>query len=183
MATHELPAHLRADCQACCGLCCVALPFDAAQGFGFDKPAHVACKHLCADSRCGIHRHRAQLGFAACAAFDCHGAGQRVTQAFFGGAHWRDAGGDAPAMFRLFEELRELHALMALLHTAESYADPVQAQQLHGAYEALDSCAAELPRRGIAGAAAAMQEAGQLLAGLRGKARLLASLRRAVAAT
>ena len=51
----RLPAHLKADCSACVGLCCVVPPFDAVQGFGFDKPAETPCQHLCADHRCGIH--------------------------------------------------------------------------------------------------------------------------------
>lgn len=176
MATHELPARLRADCQACCGLCCVALAFDADQGFGFDKPAHVACEHLRADAHCGIHEERQARGFPGCAAFDCHGAGQRVTQAFFGGARWNDPGVDSAAMFRLFEHLRGPHALMVLLHVAEAYAEPAQARQLRRAYEALDSRAAQLPTDGPAAMAAEMDRARRVLTGLRGKARLLALL-------
>lgn len=176
MPAYELPAHLRADCQACCGLCCVALAFDADQGFGFDKPAHVACKHLRADARCRIHEERHARGFSGCVAFDCHGAGQRVTQVFFGGARWSDPGVDSAAMFQQFEQLRGLHALMALLHTAEAYAQPAQARQLRLACEALDSSAALLPSGGSAEAAAAMDGARRTLAGLRGKARLLALL-------
>ena len=51
----QLPARLKADCSACVALCCVIPPFDASQGFGFDKPAETPCQHLCADHRCGIH--------------------------------------------------------------------------------------------------------------------------------
>lgn len=176
MPAYELPAYLRADCQACCGLCCVALAFDADQGFGFDKPAHVACKHLRADARCGIHAQREARGFPGCVSFDCHGAGQRVTQVFFGGSRWNDPGVDSAAMFRLFGHLRSMHALMALVHTAEAYAAPAQARQLLLAFEALDSSAALLPSGGSAEAATAMDRARRTLASLRGKARLLALL-------
>ena len=35
----SLGADMLADCSQCVGLCCVVPPFDAEQGFGFDKPA------------------------------------------------------------------------------------------------------------------------------------------------
>ncbi|HEY9106307.1 MAG TPA: hypothetical protein VIN58_06490, partial [Roseateles sp.] len=88
----QLPPQLRADCSACAALCCVIPPFDAVQGFGFDKPAETPCHHLCDDHRCGIHADLIERGFAGCVAFDCLGAGQRLTaQAVerFGSADWR----------------------------------------------------------------------------------------------
>jgi hypothetical protein len=74
-----IDSQLRADCAKCCGLCCVAPAFDADQGFGFDKPAHTACRNLDADHRCAIHAALRARGFPACATFDCYGAGQWLT--------------------------------------------------------------------------------------------------------
>lgn len=113
-----LPAGLRPDCDACCGLCCVAPAFDAAQGFGFDKPAHTPCKNLQADFRCAVHDRLAACGFPGCVVFDCHGAGQRVTQEMFQGAVWSESVHTAEKMFHAFTRLCDLHELMALLTIA-----------------------------------------------------------------
>jgi hypothetical protein len=117
----SLPSHLRADCAACCGLCCVALPFDAFQGFGFDKPAHAACVHLDRTHRCTIHGELAVRGFPGCVAFDCFGAGQRVTVQLFNGAAWSDSARTGARMFEAFRKVRALHELMALVHVALSH--------------------------------------------------------------
>lgn len=88
----------KSDCSRCCGLCCFAPAYLRAQGFPFDKPALAACPWLDADGRCSIHAERAAHGFAACAHFDCHGAGQWITQRLFGGARWSDTPGIASRM-------------------------------------------------------------------------------------
>ncbi len=114
---HRSP-QLQPDCARCCGLCCVAPAFDAVQGFGYDKPAQVACRHLRADFRCVIHDELAARGFPACAVFDCHGAGQRVTQQLFAGCSWTASPQIARRMFAAYGKYRVLHELMALLETA-----------------------------------------------------------------
>lgn len=111
-------AKFRADCAHCCGLCCVAPAFDADQGFGFDKPAHTACPNLGTDHRCAIHATLRARGFPACAAFDCFGAGQWVTQHLFAGKSWRTSSEIAARMFALYPRYRALHELMALLDMA-----------------------------------------------------------------
>lgn len=110
----QLPAELRPDCAACLALCCVAPPFDAAQGFGYDKPAHTPCRNLLADCRCAIHEHLAESGFPGCVRYDCYGAGQRVVREQ--GGHWRDDPGRAAALFATFARMRSLHELKALVH-------------------------------------------------------------------
>ena len=113
-----LPAHLRADCAACVALCCAGPAFDADQGFGYDKPAHQPCRHLCASSACAIHAVRAAQGFTSCEVFDCQGAGQRVT-AMFGGASWRDGPAVAARMFDAYARMCSLHELLVLLSAAQ----------------------------------------------------------------
>src|SRR5690606_11641917 len=46
---------LEADCGACKALCCVLLPFDADQGFAFNKAAGTPCSNLTRHFRCSIH--------------------------------------------------------------------------------------------------------------------------------
>ena len=106
---------LRADCSACCGLCCVAPAFDATQGFAVDKPAHTPCAHLGDSYRCDIHPMRAAQGFSACIGFECFGAGQWVTQALHAGRSWRESPALARRMFEHYSRFRILHELLALL--------------------------------------------------------------------
>jgi hypothetical protein len=120
--TPTLPAQLKADCASCAGLCCVVPPFDAVQGFGFDKPAQTPCHHLCADFRCGIHDRLEAEGFVGCAAFDCLGAGQRLTaqaRERFGDADWRARPEVAAWLFAAYPLARELHELHAQLSLTE----------------------------------------------------------------
>jgi uncharacterized protein YjbI with pentapeptide repeats len=55
-----------------------------------------------------------------CTAFDCLGAGQRVTQATFGGRSWRDGRRAAGAVFAAFPVMRVLHEILAYLDDALS---------------------------------------------------------------
>lgn len=81
---------MAADCSKCAALCCVAPAFDESDDFAEDKPANTPCRHLAPDNLCTIHASLVEDGFPGCAMFDCHGAGQRVTQDLFGGADWRN---------------------------------------------------------------------------------------------
>ena len=109
---------LRADCGRCFGLCCVAPAFSASADFAIDKPAGHPCPHLQADYRCGIHRDLRPRGFPGCAAYDCFGAGQQVSQVTFGGRDWRQDPGSATQMFRVFVIMRQLHELLWYLAAA-----------------------------------------------------------------
>jgi hypothetical protein len=111
-------AMLRADCARCAALCCVSLVFDRSDMFAFDKAAGVACWHLTADHECGIHPALESRGFGGCIAFDCLGAGQRVTQELFGGRSWREHPAIAQSMFDAFRGMRLVHELLLLLRTA-----------------------------------------------------------------
>lgn len=124
-----LPPRLRADCTACHGLCCVALPFDAAQGFPFDKAAGQACPHLRADFRCAIHDRRHELGFGGCGGFDCHGAGQRASR----------LPGPPAGRIAAFLRLRPLHDTLARLALARHYVDAPLADEMAALAQALDT--------------------------------------------
>ncbi|HEY8878086.1 MAG TPA: hypothetical protein VIN03_11010 [Roseateles sp.] len=120
-APAQLPAHLKADCSACVALCCVIPPFDAAQGFGFDKRAETPCHHLCADHRCGIHEALIPQGFEGCVAFDCLGAGQRLTALAvqrFGSADWRARPEVARWLFAAYPRMRQVQEWLARLSLA-----------------------------------------------------------------
>jgi uncharacterized protein YjbI with pentapeptide repeats len=109
---------LRADCENCFGLCCVALPFKASTDFAIDKDAGQPCHNLQSDFHCGVHDSLRQLGFRGCTVYDCFGAGQKVAQVTFGGHDWRQSPGTAKQMFEVFPIMRQLHELLWYLTEA-----------------------------------------------------------------
>jgi uncharacterized protein YjbI with pentapeptide repeats len=109
---------LRADCERCFGLCCVAPAFTASADFAIDKDPGVACPNLRTDFRCGIHTGLRRHGFRGCAVYDCFGAGQQVAQVTFGGRDWRQAPQTAQQMFAVFTIMRQLHELLWYLSEA-----------------------------------------------------------------
>ncbi len=140
MRAARLPAHLLADCSSCAALCCVIPPFDAVQGFGFDKPAETACRHLCADHRCGIHGDLIERGFSGCVAFDCLGAGQRLTAlaaARFGTVDdWRARPDVARWLFAAYPKVREAQEWLARLSLAATVSGQAPPQALAAELEA-----------------------------------------------
>src|SRR2546421_13112310 len=86
---------LKPDCERCCGLCCVAPAFAVSPEFAIDKGPGEPCPNLTKDFRCGIHDRLRVEGFRGCVAYDCFGAGQKVTQVTFNGRHWRGSPGTA----------------------------------------------------------------------------------------
>ncbi|TCP56159.1 pentapeptide repeat protein [Tamaricihabitans halophyticus] len=133
-------AELVADCARCFALCCVALPFTASADFAIDKAAGQPCPNLLADFRCGIHDRLRPEGFPGCVAFDCFGAGQRVSRETFAGVDWRSQSDGGRAMFEVFPVVRQLHEL--LWYLADVRAIPA-ANELRGA---LDELAARIDR-------------------------------------
>lgn len=108
----------RADCSRCCGLCCVAPAFLAVQGFGHDKPAATACRHLTCTGGCAVYSARAAIGYTSCAGFDCFGAGQWITQDLFAGARWTDSPEVGEQMFAAYRYWTPRFAAAALLNAA-----------------------------------------------------------------
>jgi uncharacterized protein YjbI with pentapeptide repeats len=120
---------LRADCESCFALCCVAPAFSASADFAITKNAGQACPHLQSDFRCGIHPRLRQQGFRGCTVYDCFGAGQKVSQVTFGGQDWRRVPRTAKQMFEVFPIVRDLHELLWYL-TEALMLQP--ARRLHG---------------------------------------------------
>jgi hypothetical protein len=106
-----------ADCSRCCGLCCFVPAYLKEQGFPLDKPVERSCPHLERTGLCGIHPRRVEMGFGACCSFDCHGAGQWITQQF-GGACWQDSATIARAMADAWNRWLPRFEAAALLEAA-----------------------------------------------------------------
>ncbi len=120
--TDSRALRLRADCSRCVALCCVAPALVRSADFAIDKPAGRPCPHLGAGFRCEIHQRLRPEGFPGCAAFDCFGAGQRVTQERFGQRDWRGSPEVAREMFAAYEVMRALHELIWYLTEAVAVA-------------------------------------------------------------
>jgi uncharacterized protein YjbI with pentapeptide repeats len=120
---------LRADCERCFGLCCVAPAFSASADFAIDKDAGQPCPNLLADFRCSIHDRLRPQGFGGCSVYDCFGAGQKVAQVTFGGRDWRRTPEIAERMFGVFTIMRQLHELLWYLSEALTLE---AARPLHG---------------------------------------------------
>lgn len=109
---------LRADCENCFGLCCVALPFAASADFAMNKDAGVPCSNLQADYRCGIHTNLRERGCKGCTVFECFGAGQKVSQITFEGIDWRESSERAETMYNVFPVMHQLHEMLWYLQEA-----------------------------------------------------------------
>ena len=113
-----LPQGLRADCQRCQGLCCVAPAFAKSVDFAITKPAGRACPNLNPGFSCRIHDGLRDHGFRGCTVFDCFGAGQHVVQVTFAGSDWRRTPETATSMFTVFGVMRQLKELLWYLAEA-----------------------------------------------------------------
>lgn len=109
---------LRADCENCFGLCCVALPFAASVDFAVNKDAGKPCSNLQSDFRCSIHKNLRQKGFKGCTVFECFGAGQKVSQGTFEGMDWRTGPEQAKKMYDVFPVMHQLHEMLWYLNEA-----------------------------------------------------------------
>jgi uncharacterized protein YjbI with pentapeptide repeats len=109
---------LRADCERCFALCCVAPAFSASADFAIKKNAGQPCPNLQLDFRCGVHARLRDLGFRGCTVYECFGAGQKVSQVTFSGQDWRRSPHTAKQMFEVFPTMRDLHELLWYLTEA-----------------------------------------------------------------
>lgn len=112
--------NLEPDCARCVGLCCVAPSFTKSDDHAFTKDEGVPCRNLTKDFQCRIYPNLVEQGFPGCKAFNCSGAGQKVTQIMFPGADWRADADTRERMFAVFFIIKELHELIwALLKLAK----------------------------------------------------------------
>lgn len=116
----DLEAALRIDCEKCSGLCCVALYCMKTDGFPDNKQAGVPCKHLMADFCCDIHAQLANKKMRGCLAYDCFGAGQKVTQSSYANENWQTNPEKANEIFRVFMIVFQLHQMAWYLLEASS---------------------------------------------------------------
>lgn len=151
------PAIWRGDCERCAALCCLSLAFDRSELFACDKAAGVRCSLLEPRHRCAVHAEREARGWGGCAAYDCVGAGQRVTQEVFGGRSWRDEPALVRPMMDAFWVMRGVQEARQLVHlSARLPLTPAQAKRRDELERALQ------PEPGGALAAIAAFERGSL---------------------
>jgi uncharacterized protein YjbI with pentapeptide repeats len=109
---------LQSNCENCFGLCCVALHFSSSEGFPIDKEAGKPCLNLEMDFRCKVHKDLVKRGLKGCLAYDCFGAGQRVSEHTFRGLDWRQIPESKGQMFEVFLIMWQLHELLWYLSEA-----------------------------------------------------------------
>jgi uncharacterized protein YjbI with pentapeptide repeats len=110
--------NLRADCENCFGLCCVALPYTKSADFAFDKDGGTPCRNLQSNYLCGIHNELRNKGFRGCSAYECFGAGQKVSQRTYYGKDWRTNKDVAQEMFDVYPIMQQLHEMLWYLNEA-----------------------------------------------------------------
>lgn len=102
---------LKIDCEKCSGLCCVALYCMKTDGFPENKEAGVPCKCLMPDFKCTIHSKLSEKNMRGCLAYDCFGAGQKVTQDCFPNVNWKTHPKKAKEIFEVFLVVFQLHQM------------------------------------------------------------------------
>ncbi|MDQ0999641.1 uncharacterized protein YjbI with pentapeptide repeats [Neobacillus niacini] len=110
--------NLRADCENCFGLCCVALPYARSADFAFDKDSGTPCRNLQSNYLCGIHNDLRNKGFRGCSAYECFGAGQKVSQITYNGRDWHSNQDVAQEMFDVYPIMQQLHEMLWYLYEA-----------------------------------------------------------------
>jgi len=116
--------------------------FYSLQGFGFDKPANTPCPNLTRGNRCSIHASLEASGFAGCVAFDCYGAGQRLTRLHGGAGEVRTSESAAAELSSAYSIMLTLHRSMAMLFLAAAGLEPGDARVLDERRAALDALCA-----------------------------------------
>ncbi|MBA9084951.1 hypothetical protein FHR92_001413 [Fontibacillus solani] len=111
-------SRLQSDCEACFGICCVALPYAKSADFAMDKEGGNPCRNLCTDHRCSIHEQLIEKGFHGCVSYECFGAGQHVSQEIYKGKDWREHPELSQEMFSVFPIVQQLHEMLYYLDQA-----------------------------------------------------------------
>lgn len=112
----DILKELRADCANCFGLCCVALPYAKSADFAFDKDGGTPCRNLQPNYLCAIHNDLRNKGFRGCSAYECFGAGQKVSQVTYKSMDWRSNKDIAQEMFDVYPIVQQLHEMLWYLN-------------------------------------------------------------------
>lgn len=110
---------LKIDCEACSGLCCVALYCSKTDGFPADKEAGTPCRHLESNYSCNIHSELLDRNYKGCITYDCFGAGQKTTQ-LFEDVTWKENPNEKDNIFAIFLILFQLHQMIWYLIEAST---------------------------------------------------------------
>lgn len=116
----RLDRNLSIDCNQCSGLCCVSLYFAKSEGFPTNKDAGVPCRNLESDFRCAIHSSLSESKLKGCLAYDCFGAGQKVTKHLYDGKDWKTSPEIREQMFQVFLVVFQLHQMLWYLVEADA---------------------------------------------------------------
>lgn len=115
-----LLAKLTIDCDKCSGLCCVALYCAKTEGFPEDKIAGKPCQNLMPDFSCSIHSKLVESKMKGCLAYDCFGAGQKITQDCYPTINWQSESEKSNQIFNVFLVVVQLHQMLWYLVEASS---------------------------------------------------------------
>ncbi|MDN4525998.1 pentapeptide repeat-containing protein [Fictibacillus fluitans] len=131
---------LKADCEQCFGLCCVALPFAKSADFALNKDSGTPCPNLQQNFMCGIHQNLREKGFKGCTVYDCFGAGQKVSLSTYKGLDWRNDNKRAQEMFDVFPVMQQLHEMLYYLKEARNREETQSIKtELQDCYETIES--------------------------------------------
>lgn len=106
-------SEFRIQCDACSGLCCVALYYSKCDGFPIDKAAGTPCFHLDDHFRCAIHQELNAKHMKGCMAYDCCGAGQIVTSLYQD--NWKSNSYRAQEIYDSFMRVFDLQQILWFL--------------------------------------------------------------------
>ncbi|NDK01928.1 Pentapeptide repeat-containing protein [Bacillus subtilis subsp. subtilis] len=67
------------------------MPYAKSADFAFDKDGGTPCRNLQSNYQCSIHKDLREKGFRGCSAYECFGAGQKVSQITYEGKDWRNS--------------------------------------------------------------------------------------------
>lgn len=119
----KLFQRFKLDCSKCSGLCCTALFFSDIDGFPYEKPASIPCRHLTNDFMCDAHADLEQNGWKGCRSYDCFGAGNYVTDILYQGKTWKDDASSKQDIFSVFLIVYQLHQMLFYLCIAAMLAN------------------------------------------------------------
>jgi hypothetical protein len=111
---------------------CVALPYAKSADFAFDKDGGIPCRNLHSNYLCGIHNDLRDIGFRGCSAYECFGAGQKVSQITYNGKDWQLNKEIAQEMFDLYPIMQQLDEMLWNLLTGSIFLTQAQVMRLRG---------------------------------------------------